>query len=255
MSETFSGNPEPQFVGGLVMQTCESVTAMILAGGLGTCLRSSVGGLPKVLAPVNDRPFLSYLLDQLLQAGFSRVILCTGYGADQIEKAFGEVYENVTIEYSREPRPLGTGGALRYASPRIGTSEILVMNGDSFINADLIRFMAWYFEKGLDAALLLKYLSNTSQYGRIEIDNDGRVRCFKEKAAKNGPGLINAGVYVLKRSLLELIPSGSFFSLERGFLTPLVGGRLYGYRSEGDFIDIGTPKSYASANDFFRDLT
>jgi len=229
----------------------KNVTALILAGGLGTRLQSALPNSPKVLAPVAGRPFLAYLMDQLIIAGFRNVILCTGYKGEQIRAAFGDQYKELNIQYSQEPEPLGTGGALRFALPLINTDSVLVTNGDSYVNCNLSDYIAWYFENDFQAALLLTYVPDTRRYGRVEVSKESRVLNFNEKGAGHGSGWINAGVYIFKRGLLELIPTGNFFSLEREFFPDLIGKGLYSFRSEGAFIDIGTPQSYALTEDFF----
>jgi len=123
------------------MKHIENVTALILAGGLGTRLSSAFPEKPKVLAPVNGRPFLSYLLDQLVSAGFQDVILCTGYKGEMVRKTFGDSYKDLAIRYSMEPEPLGTGGALLYALPMIKKKLILAMNGDSFCKISSLNFI------------------------------------------------------------------------------------------------------------------
>lgn len=213
-------------------------------------LSSVLTHCPKVLAPVNGRPFLSYLLDWLVEAGFAEVILCTGYKGEQVRDTFGERYKRLSIRYSRELKPLGTGGSVRHALPLIATDTVLVMNGDSYIDADLNIFLDWFFHKKAEACVLLKNVPDTSRYGRVEVDEDGRVLRFEEKRADVRPGWINAGVYILKTSLLETIPAGRTYSLENGWLPGLVGKEFYGYRCEADFIDIGTPESYAKAEEF-----
>lgn len=232
----------------------EKLTAVILAGGLGTRLRSAVGNCPKVLAPVNNRPFLSYLLDQLSSNGFSHVILCTGYEADNISAAFDSVYKGLTIEYSQETKPLGTGGAIRDAIPHIKTDHILVMNGDSYINVDLKIYIKWHFQNQIDVSLLLTKVSDASRYGRVEVDKNGLVKKFVEKGEVATPGWINAGVYILNKSLIPQIPMGKSFSLEHEFFPKLVGNGLCGFRCKDSFIDIGTPESYDKADQFFKVL-
>ena len=229
----------------------KNVTALILAGGLGTRLQTALPDRPKVLAPVAGRPFLSYLMDQLIATGFRQVILCTGYKGEQIRAAFGDQYKGLDIRYSQEPEPLGTGGALRFGLPIISTKSVLATNGDSYVNCNLADYLAWYSENDLHASLLLTYVSDTSRYGRTEISEDSRISKFDEKGASHGPGWINAGVYIFNRGFLESIPSGKPFSLEREFFPSLIGKGLYGFRSEGAFIDIGTPESYALAEEFF----
>ena len=228
------------------------VDALILCGGRGTRLSSVIADKPKVLAPINGRPFLSYLLDQLVNAGFRDVILCIGYKGEMVKEAFGLHYKGLNIRYSHEPEPLGTGGALRYALPVIESEIVLVMNGDSYIDADFSDFLDWYLKEGHNAAILLTKVADTSRYGRVKINEDGEIICFDEKQEGLGPGWINVGVYLLKTSLLHLIPSGVSFSFEREFIPTLIEDGLDGYRCEEEFIDIGTPESYTQAEAFFR---
>ena len=227
------------------------ITPVILAGGLGTRLRSIVGDLPKVLASVNGRPFLSYLLDQLITAGFSNIILCTGHKGDMVKDAFGLNYKGLNIRYSHEPEPLGTGGALRYALPMIENEIILVMNGDSFIDVDMCNFIGWYLKGEYDASILLTKVEDTSRYGCVKIGADGKVIRFEEKQGGLEQGWINAGVYLFKSSLLQSIPFGKPYSLERQFLPGLIVKSFYGYLCESNFRDIGTPTSYVKAGGFF----
>ena len=232
-----------------------NLTPIILAGGFGTRLSTLFLDIPKVLAPVNGRPFLSYLLVQLVEAGFRKVILCTGYKAGVVEKTFGSVYRELSLTYSREEICLGTGGALRYALSLINTEYVLVLNGDFYINVDFTNYFDWFLACKYEAALVLKGMDDTGRYGRVEIDNDGRVVRFQEKKNQLGSGLINAGVYILRTFLLEDIPLGKPFSLEQEFFpNKLVSKGLYGYCTKNEFIDIGTPKSYANAGKFFASL-
>lgn len=229
-----------------------TINVIILAGGMGTRLKPVISDSQKVLATVWGRSFLSFLLDQLIQAGFSRVILSTGYEAEQVEAEFGQTYKSLFVVYSKEVSPLGTGGAVRHALPLIESDTILVMNGDSFIDADLNAYIDWFSEKGKQAAILLTRANDTDRYGRITVQEDGCILSFEEKVAKRGSGWINAGVYLLRKSLLESIPFGRASSLEMDLFPHLVDKGLYGYKSDSKFIDIGTPDSYAMAEDFFR---
>lgn len=236
------------------MEYFDKITALILAGGLGTRLSSVVSDRPKVLAPVNGRPFLSYLLDQLGNTGFRDVILCTGYKGEMIRETFGNRYRDLIIRYSGEPEPLGTGGALRYALPMIEKDTVLVMNGDSYIDVDMNAYLEWHFKNEVEAALLLTKVADVSRYGRVEADKNGCIISFEEKGEATGPGWINAGVYILKKRLLERIPPASHFSLEREFFPGLIGKGLIGYLCESELLDIGTPESYARAERFFSEI-
>jgi len=232
----------------------ENVTVLILAGGLGTRLQSVLPDQPKVLATVAGRPFLSYLMDQLFSIGLRQVILCTGYKGEQVKNTFGDTYNGLAIQYSQEPEPFGTGGAIRFALPQIHTESALVFNGDSYVNCNLSDYLAWYFKNDFQASLLLSYVPDTSRYGRVGVDKEDRIAKFDEKGASRGSGWINAGIYIFNRGLLESIPFGKPFSLERKFFPGLIGKGLYGFQSKGAFIDIGTPESYALAEEFFSGI-
>jgi D-glycero-alpha-D-manno-heptose 1-phosphate guanylyltransferase len=235
------------------MQNLVDMTAVILAGGLGTRLRSVVSDRPKVLAQIGNRPFLTFLLDQLVAAKIKQVVLCTGYMADQIQEKLGNTYKSLEIIYSPEPEPLGTGGALRRALPHLSSGPVLIMNGDSFVDADLTPYIKWFFKQNRQVSLLLVKVSNTSRYGKVIVAKDGRLSAFEEKGSNTGPGWINAGIYIMKKSLVASMPAGSAFSLEREFFPRLLNKSLYGFYSNGRFIDIGTPQSLCRAQEFFGD--
>jgi len=229
------------------------ITAVILAGGFGTRLQPIVSDRPKVLAEISGRPFLAYLLDQLVSAGIRKAVLCTGYMADMVRDCFGDTYNSLRLLYSKEETPLGTGGAIRLALPHISSDVVLVMNGDSYINVGLDIFLDWFFEENRQAALLLTKVNNTSRYGRIGLDKNKKIEFFEEKGNNSGSGWINAGIYLINKSLINRIPPHQPYSLEKQFFPELAGDRLFGFCFEGQFIDIGTPESYAKAEVFFAD--
>ena len=226
------------------------LSVAVLAGGLGTRLRAVISDRPKALAEIHGRPFLAYLLDQLSNAGCSRVVLCTGHLGEQIEQAFGRRYRNLQISYSRETRPLGTGGALRLALPHLLSDPVLVMNGDSFCATDLTSFWEWHSTRDSQATMLLVEVSNTQRYGLVKIDIDGAVTEFVEKK-HGGSGSINAGVYLLSRQVIDSIPEDTAVSLEHDIFPALMSHGLYGYQERGRFLDIGTPEDFAAAEQFF----
>lgn len=235
------------------MADLEQCTAVILAGGLGTRLRSVVADRPKVMAEVRGRPFLAYLLEQLAQSGFKHTVLCTGYLGEQIKATFGNTYSSLHLEYSQESSPLGTGGALQLALPFFQSEQVLVLNGDSFCNANLREFWAWYTDKkNPEASLVLTQVSDTQRYGRVQIDSSGKVLRFEEKGSAEGVGWINAGLYLLKSSTISTIPKNCAISLETEMFPRWINTEFYGYCSLGQFLDIGTPESYAIADQFFR---
>ena len=221
--------------------------AVILAGGLGTRLRSVVANRPKVLAAVNGRPFLFYLLDQLVVAGANSVILCTGYMGELVRNTLGTSYGDMQLSYSQEDTSLGTAGALRQALSWIQSDTVLVMNGDSICRTDLNAFSLWHSEKRARASLLLANIADTSRFGRVEVDDEGSVQNFVEKGSNVGPGWINAGIYLISRDMIEAISTRRAVSLEREIFPQWIGHGFYAYKSDGSFLDIGTPEDYAKA--------
>jgi len=233
------------------MSSIAGLQAVILAGGLGTRLHPVVSDRPKVLAPVGDRPFLTYLFDQLVEAGISQVTLCIGHLGEQIFQTFGDAYQSLQLSYSWETELLGTGGGLRLALPQLTASTILVMNGDSFCQVDLEQFWQWHQQIQAHASLLLTHVPDTSRYGRVELTPDHQISRFQEKDQQAGPGWINAGIYLVGRSLLATIPPAQVISLESQIFPQWVGHGLYGYCNHGQFLDIGTPESYRLAAQLF----
>lgn len=230
------------------------VTAVILAGGVGSRLKSVVSDRPKGLAEVNGRPFLAFLLDQLRNAGAARVVFSTGYLAPQIEEAFGDEFRGMRIGYSRETTALGTGGGLRLAADSVVSPILLVLNGDSSCEVDLTAFLTDALRHGRSPALVLSRQTDTSRFGRVELAPDGRIISFREKGESAGEGWINAGIYALPRDLVMAIPAGRPVSLEREVFPDWIGQGLRAFPAEGRFLDIGTPESYAAAADFFRTI-
>lgn len=236
------------------MQNLSNITSIILAGGFGARLRTVVSDRPKVLAEVQGRPFLRYLLDQLSAAGVNDVVLCTGYLGDQVRAAFGSSYGGLQLSYSHETSPLGTAGAVRKALPLMKSDSALVMNGDSYCSSNLKEFYAYHYATKAQASLLLTWVADTSRYGRVQVDDDGFVLAFEEKSNHREPGWINAGIYLLNRRLIRAIQPNAAVSIERDVFPVWVGCGLRAYRSQGCFLDIGTPESYAAGERFFLNI-
>jgi len=235
----------------------KDVTAFILAGGFGTRLRQVVSDRPKVMAEVLGRPFLYHILDRLARIGIAQVVVCTGYMAEQLEAAVGPEYRGMSIAYSREDEPLGTGGALRLAFERHPATLALALNGDSLVEADLAAYLDWFARQAFQAALLLVPVDDSARFGRVELDQDGqgRVLAFREKGLA-GPGLINAGVYLLRPEALSGIKPGANASIESAVFPQLAqAGTLGGFQVRGRFLDIGTPESYIAAGRFLRAIS
>lgn len=231
------------------------VTGAILAGGLGTRLRDALPDTPKPLAPVEGRPFLHWLFEQLRSAGVSPIVLCTGYLGSQVRARIGTEYEGVPILYSEESHPLGTGGALALAwRNHPGTAPWLVMNGDSYVGIDLAALVDAHHGSGLAATVAATRVGDASRYGRLEWDSDRRITAFHEKnpGGAAAPGWINAGVYLFEAAFLDALgePAGPL-SLECEAFPGWIPRGIRAFPSEARFIDIGTPESYRLAQTFF----
>lgn len=224
------------------------ITVAILAGGLGTRLKSKLKRKQKVLIEVGKHPFLEYLLHQLDQAHFKKIVLCTGYLHNQVEKAFRERYKNLHLYYSTEKKPLGTAGSLRNALPLIDSETILVMNGDSFCDVNFEKFWRFHVNKTSKATIVLSTVADTSRFGTIKLKKDDSIIEFQEK--KGGTGLVNAGIYLIDKRLIAKIPKNKKLSLEKNIFPTWIGKGFYGYKNNKTFIDIGTPESYAKAQQF-----
>ena len=222
--------------------------AVLLVGGLGTRLRSVVPSAPKVLATLGERSFLELLVRQLRVQGIQRLVLCTGYLCEQIEKTFGDGRAlDVSIEYSEEEKALGTAGAVKLAQRYLGDiSDFFVMNGDSFLEVDFQNLMNFHRDRGARATIAVVRMEDTSRYGTVHVDRNSRVSEFAEKTDKHIPGLVNGGVYVFNHSALEYI-SEQPASLERDVFPRLVEHGVYAQEQHGMFIDIGTPADYERA--------
>ena len=223
-------------------------TGCILAGGFGTRLRECVSDKQKVLAEVNGRPFIDYILNQFSHAGISKCILCTGYLSHQVENYYGSNYNEMKLVYSVEKDPLGTAGAIANAKEHIDTEFIITANGDSYLDVNLLKFCRYYIDSGVNAMILLKKIDDVARYGKVIIDEKNIIRDFVEKSGNKEEGLINAGIYYLKRSLIDSIPTQDTVSFEKNiFPFAIEQEQLIGMSCEEIFIDIGIPESYKSA--------
>ena len=225
--------------------------AIVLAGGLGTRLRGTIGDLPKPLAPVRDRPFLEYLLDYWIGQGVSRFVLSVGYRHEMIIAHFGAAYRGTSISYAVEDRPLGTGGGLLLATSAVSSpGPFLVLNGDTYFEAPLQRLRDFHSARGAEATLALFRAPQDGRYLGLKIGALGEVLALD--AGEKG-GLANGGVYLIERGLLDAgswRPSASL-SFEEDILPFALrsGQRVYGLECAGRFLDIGVPHDYARAAD------
>jgi D-glycero-alpha-D-manno-heptose 1-phosphate guanylyltransferase len=228
-------------------------SAFVLAGGLGTRLRGVISDRPKPLAPVDGTPFIDILVNALAAKGVREFILLTGYKSEMIEQHFESLNKaDVTIRCSPEEMRLGTGGAVKNAA-RFATDPTLLVNGDTFFDADLNSLLHFHKEHGADVTLSLFEVEDVSRYGSVLIDKNETIIRFCEKdEARAGPGLINAGISLMARDFISSLPDESF-SMERDIFPLLVRtGRMFGLRQAGTFFDIGTPESYEAFTAFVR---
>ena len=221
--------------------------ALILAGGEGTRLRPLTSTMPKPVVPLVDRPFISYMLEWLRGHGVDDVILSCGFMADEVRAVLGDGSSfGVRLRYAQEPRPLGTGGALKFAEALLD-ERFFMLNGDVLTDMDLTAQLRQHERTRARATLALVPVEDPSAYGLVRCDSDCAVTEFVEKPGSEeiDTNLINAGAYVLERELLDaMAPTGTNVSIEREVFPVLVGHGLAGYVSDGYWLDIGTPARY-----------
>ena len=233
----------------------EDPPAVLLVGGMGTRLQPILSSTPKPLAPVGKVPFLQLLVLQLRSQGIRRMVMCTGHLADQIEEEFGDGRKwDVAIEYSMESRPLGTAGAVKHAERYLSqASDFLVMNGDSFLELDFPRFIRFHREHGGLISMAVRRVTDAARYGTVQLDALNRVVGFREKTGARIPGIVNGGVYIFNRAILEHLPEAPA-SLEQDVFPLLLNHGAYALEQHGIFIDIGTPEDYARAQALYESL-
>ena len=223
--------------------------AILLCGGMGTRLRSVVSDRPKPMADICGKPFLQYLLEMLRDKGITEVIFALGYMGEMIEEYFqdGSAF-GLKIAYSYEEEPLGTGGAIRNALPKILEEEVLVLNADTYFPMDYQGLLRFHQENDGDFSLATRGVPDISRYGAVRRDAAGRILAWNEKLEDGGQplaGEINGGIYVMKKSLIAEIPEGKQ-SLEQDCVPKWLseGKRIFGLPFDGYFMDIGIPKDY-----------
>lgn len=225
--------------------------AIILAGGLGTRLRSVVNHVPKCMAPVSGRPFLYYLLTYLKREGVKRVILSLGYLHEVVEEWIEAEKPEFDVVYSVEDEPLGTGGAIKRALQYVKEKEAFVLNGDTFFDIDLQAFRRFHEYHGMPISLALKSMKTFDRYGNVEVDENGLVVAFQEKRWCD-EGQINGGIYLLDRYCLSDESSLSFSFETKTLSSKIAMQMVNGYLCDGYFIDIGIPEDFERANEEFK---
>jgi mannose-1-phosphate guanylyltransferase len=209
--------------------------------------------VPKPAVTLVDRPFLAYAIEWLAAHGVTEVVLACGFLPDVLRAALADEEERAGVEitYVAEPEPLGTAGAIRYAADALGErleERFLALNGDVLADLDLSALLRAHEERGARATIGLHPVEDSSAYGLVRCDEEGKVLEFLEKTGEAVPGEINAGAYVLDRSILDLVPAGRAVSIEREVFPRLVGEGLCGLLLDGYWMDIGTPDRYLQAS-------
>lgn len=225
---------------------------IVLAGGLGTRLQSVVADVPKCMAPVNGQPFLHYIFNYLEQQGCTRVILSLGYKHEVVLEWLKTQKRSFSVSYVIENEPLGTGGGIQLALQETNEPDVFVLNGDTMFRADLNALNTYHQQKKSDATLALKEMRDFERYGTVHIDDDMRINTFAEKKYCK-EGLINGGIYLLKKEAILSKNLAQKFSMEKDYFEAFVQqDKMYGFVSEAYFIDIGIPDDYAQAQEDFK---
>jgi len=229
------------------MLSPSKIDVVILCGGFGKRLQTVIKDIPKPMAKIKRRPFLDILINFIANYGFKRFILCTGYKADIIERYYRQRSDNLTIKFSREEEPLGTGGAIKNAENYIKSSPFLVANGDSFCKINLKELVDFHLKKDALISIAVTNTDICDDYGVITINNLQQIVEFNEKAKGYKNRIINAGFYLLQREVFSLMPEKGNFSIERDFFPKIIKKNLYAFETQESVIDIGTPERYKKA--------
>jgi D-glycero-alpha-D-manno-heptose 1-phosphate guanylyltransferase len=221
---------------------------IILAGGLGTRLRSAVPDLPKCMAPVAGKPFLSYVIDHFRQQGIEKFIFSLGYKHEVIQEFLDTAYADCNKQYVIENEPLGTGGAIQFACRQATEKQVLILNGDTMFSIQLAELSAFHQQHQAHCTLALKPMTHFDRYGVVELQENGAIKSFQEKQFYES-GLINGGIYALQVDafLQEGLPGK--FSFEKDYLEKFYTVRpMFGVVQDAYFIDIGIPEDFEKAN-------
>ncbi len=222
---------------------------IILAGGLGTRIRSEIPGIPKCLAPVAGKPFLSFILDHLIAQGVERFIFSVGYLHEQVEDFIRRDYPATDHVFSIEEKPLGTGGAIKLAANHAASKDVFVVNGDTLFRTDMNKLSSFHLSHDACCTLSLKPMKNFDRYGVVVTGKDSNIIDFREKK-KYDEGLINGGVYALNLPSFMAKPHAEVFSFEKDYLERYFqSDKMLGLVQDTYFIDIGIPEDYKQANE------
>ena len=224
----------------------KDMDVVVLCGGLGKRLSVITKHVPKPMAQINGKPFLDVLINHVITFGFKRFILCTGYKEEIIEDYYKNDNRDIEIIFLSEEEPLGTGGAVKHAQRFIKSNPFLVMNGDSFCNLDLQKFIDFHRNNKSIASIVLTKAKGQSDVGFVYLNDQNKITGFNEKSSSAPNGYANAGVYLFNQEIFSYMNKDEF-SLEYDFFPSMGDKDSYGYVVEEKFIDIGTPEKYEAA--------
>ena len=245
---------------GLFSRVCEyrkirriTMKALFLAGGMGTRLKPLTDDIPKSMVPIMNKPLLERSMENLIRYGIRDIVLSLGYKSDYIQNYFGDGHKlGLNIEYVFESSPLGTGGAIRN-SRQLYNDTFVVMNADILCDINIAELIGYHSSKSADVTIAVTKVSNPSDYGMIETDENGYASAFTEKPEpeKVTTNYINAGIYVFEPHILDEIPSGEVVSIERDTFPSLLAKsmKIAVYKGGSYWIDIGTPEKYLKAHE------
>ncbi len=243
------------------MTKLNKIDVVVLCGGLGKRLRSEIGESQKTMAKVDGQPFLDILLKYLLQQGFRRAILCTGYQAESIEQYYRENDIGIEIEFSQETSALGTGGAIKNAASFVKSDPFFALNGDCYCSMDYQRLLDFHTAQRSCATLAVTRIKDRSDYGSIRLNEEKRIISFDEKMKEPPAGagskpeayFINVGVYCFNREVFSLMPKKNRFSIEKDFFPSIIDQKFFGFEVAKELLDIGTPERLKRAKQILKD--
>ena len=229
-------------------------TAIILAGGLGTRLRSAVADLPKCMAPVDGLPFIRFVIGYLKKEGIENFIFSLGYKSEAIIHYTDANYKDLHKKYVIETKPLGTGGAIKAACKEVEEKNVIVVNGDTLFTININQLSQFHETQAADCTIALKEMQDFDRYGAVELNSDNSIKAFKEKQFCK-KGTINGGVYALAVSSLLTDEYPEVFSFEKEWLEKNTGiKKLFGVIYDDYFIDIGIPEDYQRFQDDYSPI-
>lgn len=222
--------------------------AIILAGGLGTRLRSEVPDLPKCMAPVAGKPFLDYVIRALQEQGVTKFIFSLGYRSEVVLQHLEQSWPKLKYDYTIETIPLGTGGGIRFAVQKAKGDSLFVLNGDTYFEVNLPSMLKKHIEVQAEITVALKKMYHFDRYGSVLMGQNNIISAFQEKTYRE-IGWINGGIYLIQKQLITNIGIANPFSFEKEILEKYVDKNcIFGFESEGYFIDIGIPEDFKKAN-------